>query len=448
MAGDPPVPRLEPNLSVFDTAMATVSLVIGIGIFRTPALVAGATGGAAPFLMAWGIGGAISLIGALVFAEIGSRYPRAGGFYKVVAHCWHPLAAFVLNWAQVLMQGAGAAGVAVIGSEYLLRLVRRGPAGGEAVWLAAAMMGVLLALNAAGIRTGSRTQNILSLSKIVLIAGLAAAGLLLAGGGPAPGGAGQAGASTAPAGWLAALVAVFYTYGGYQNTMNLAADVRQPRRGLPRAVCAGMLVVTALYLSINFAYVRTLGAAGVAASPLVAADLARRVLGGAGEAFVSIAIFLSAAGFVNATMLHLPRSYLAMAEDRLLPAVLGRFDPRTQAQGPGLAFFALTAFVPLLFLGSFERLLGFVMFTDALSLAVVASCLFVLRRRGDPGGEDMAFRMPGYPWLPLLFILVVLGVAAHIAVSQTRTALAGCAVAAVGVPLYAVLRRSLGTAQS
>lgn len=449
MGGDAPAPRLEPKLSVFDTAMVIVSLVIGIGIFRTPALVAGATAGAGSFLTAWAAGGAISLIGALVFAEIGSRFPRAGGFYKVVAHCWHPLAAFVLNWAQVLMQGAGAAGVAVIGSEYLLRVVLRGARGPEATWLAAVMMGVLLALNAAGIRTGARTQNILSLAKIVLIAGLAVAGLLLAPSVATPVGTATGVAAAQPAsaaaGWLAALVAVFYTYGGYQNTMNLAEDVRQPRRGLPRAVCAGMLIVTALYLSINLAYVRALGASGIAASPLVAADLARRVLGGVGEALVSIAIFLSAAGFVNATMLHLPRSYLAMAEDRLLPAVLGRFDPRTQAQGPGLAFFALTAFVPLLFLGSFEKLLGFVMFTDALSLAVVASCLFVLRRRAAGSREEGAFRMPGYPWLPLLFVLAVLGVAAHIAVHQTPTALAGCAVAAVGVPLYALLRRSLDT---
>ena len=442
MTSDAPIPRLEPKLSEFDTAMVVVSLVIGIGIFRTPALVAGATTGAGAFLTAWAAGGAISLIGALVFAEIGSRYPRAGGFYKVVAHCWHPLAAFVLNWAQVLMQGAGAAGVAVIGSEYLLRAVLRGAPGQEATWLAAVMMGGLLALNYAGIRTGARTQNLLSLAKIVLIAGLAVAGLLLAPSGAAPVGA-TAPPSSAPAGWLAALVAVFYTYGGYQNTMNLAADVREPRRGLPRAVCAGMLIVTALYLSINLAYVRALGPGGVAASPLVAADLARRVLGGPGEAFVSIAIFLSAAGFVNATMLHLPRSYLAMAEDRLLPAVLGRFDRGTQAQGPGLAFFGITAFVPLFFLGTFERLLGFVMSTDALSLAVVASCLFVLRRRESGGREEAFFHMPGYPWLPLLFILAVLGVAAHIAARQTPTALAGCAMAAAGVPLYFVLRRAL-----
>ena len=199
MTSDAPIPRLEPKLSGFDTAMVVVSLVIGIGIFRTPALVAGATAGAGLFLTAWAAGGAISLIGALLFAEIGSRYPHAGGFYKVVAHCWHPMAAFVLNWAQVLMQGAGAAGVAVIGSEYLLRLVVRGTQGPEATWLAAFMMGVLLALNAAGIRTGARTQNLLSLAKIALIAGLAVTGLLLARSGPAPVGA-AAQPSSAPAG--------------------------------------------------------------------------------------------------------------------------------------------------------------------------------------------------------------------------------------------------------
>ena len=101
----------DARLSPFDVSMVVVSVVIGIGIFRTPALVASSTGTGGLFLAAWGIGGAISLIGALVFAEIGSRYPRAGGCYSVVAHCWHPIVAFVLNWSQVLMQGAGAGGV-------------------------------------------------------------------------------------------------------------------------------------------------------------------------------------------------------------------------------------------------------------------------------------------------------------------------------------------------
>src|SRR5512141_786810 len=103
--------------------MVVVSLVVGIGIFRVPAIVARETGSTRAFLLAWLLGGAVSLIGALTFAEIGSRHPRAGGYYRVVADCWHPLLAFMLNWAQTLMQGAGAAGVAFIGAEYLAPLL-------------------------------------------------------------------------------------------------------------------------------------------------------------------------------------------------------------------------------------------------------------------------------------------------------------------------------------
>lgn len=444
MAAEPAAPaRPDPRLSTFDTAMVVVSLVIGIGIFRTPALVAYATGSTGRFLAAWVIGGAVSLTGALVFAEIGSRFPRAGGYYKVVAHCWHPLAAFLLNWAQVVMQGAGAAGVAVIGSEYLLRLARGGPprAGAPAL-LAALLVGGLVVLNAAGIRAGARAQNVFSVAKIVLIAALAAAGLALT---AAPEGAAAAAGTPAadPPGMLTALVAVFYAYGGYQNTMNLAGDVREARRKLPWAVCGGMVIVTALYIAVNAAYVRALGPGGVAGSPLVAADLSRAALGAAGESFVSLAIFLSAAGFVNATILHVPRSYLAMAQDGLLPAALGRLNPRTQAQGAGLAFFAATALVPLLFLGSFEKLLAYVMFTDALSLAAVASCLFMLRTRGEGAGEG-TWSMPGYPWLPAAFVLSVLSVAGDVLARQTRLAFAGIAVVMAGLPLYFVMKWGWG----
>jgi basic amino acid/polyamine antiporter, APA family len=449
--------RLDPRLTASDTAMVVVSLVIGIGIFRTPALVTASAGGAGSALAAWAIGGLASFAGALVFAEIGSRYPRAGGYYKVVAHCWNPLVAFLLNWAQVLMQGAGAAGVAIIGAEYLLRLVTGGGTGvpgalaaagaadrsrAAAPLLAAAVVAGLSALSAAGIRAGARAQNILSLAKIALIAGLAVVGLLLAPaatGDATPATGALPSGDTAPAGMLAALVAVFYAYGGYQNVVNLAGDVRDARRRLPIGIAGGMAIVTALYLLINLAYLRALGAAGVASSPLVAGDLARAALGPAGDAFVSLAIFVSAAGFVNATVLHVPRTYLAMADDGLLPAWLGRLNPRTQAQGPGLIFFAASALLPLLVLGSFENLLGYVMFTDALSLAALASCLFVLRRRNEGGAG--AWRMPGYPWLPAAFLLVLLAIAGQVLLRQTRLAVTGLLIVAAGVPVYVMMRR-------
>ena len=436
---------IAPRLGTFDTAMVVVSLVVGIGIFRTPAIVARETRTPGLFLLAWGIGGLVSLVGALVFAEIGSRHPRAGGYYRVVADCYHPALAFMLNWAQTLMQGAGAAGVAFIGAEYLVGLLAPGTVRREGAVLPVALvlMLVLLLLNALGIRIGAGTQNVLSLLKIVMIVGLAAAALALApkaAAAPAPSG----GPPAALQGLAAALIPVFYAYGGYHMTMNLGADVKDARKRFPLAVAAGMLTVVALYLALNFAYVRTLGAAGVADSKLVAAALARSSLGGAGEAVVSALIFLSAAGFVNATVLQMPRSYYAMAEDGVLPAVFRRVAPRTQVSMAGLLLFGATMLVPAFLLGSFEKLLDYVIFTDMITLAVVASTLFVLRAR-RAGGEG-AFRMPAYPGLPALYALVLLAVAAHVAVTEPALALAGTAILLAGWPLFRLGRRLSGRA--
>jgi basic amino acid/polyamine antiporter, APA family len=437
---------IERRLGAFDTAMIVVSLVIGIGIFRTPALVAGHAGTTVAFYLAWMLGGVISLCGALTYAEIGSRLPRAGGQYRAVAEAYHPMAAFMLTWSQAVLQGAGAAGVAFIGAEYLNLVLL--PAGartpGALLASAGVLMLVLLALNWAGIRTGARTQNVLSLSKIVMIAGLALSALLLVGQPAAP--VAAAAAATMPplatlAGFASAAVAVFYTYGGYQGAMNLAGDVREPQRNLPRAVTGGVLVIIALYFGINAAYERVLGLSGVAASPLVAAALARATLGPVGEVVVSVAIFLSAAGFVNATILQMPRSYYAMAEDGALPAAFLRVDPRTQVQRVGLAFFAFTMLGPALMLGSFDKLLNYVMFSDSLALAALASTLFVLRRR-DPAGAG--FRMPGYPVLPALFMACLLGVSLRVLVTETRISLIGLGVLLAGIPLFLIGRRASG----
>jgi APA family basic amino acid/polyamine antiporter len=426
--------RIEPKLGTFDTAMVVVSLVIGIGIFRAPAIVARESGSARAFLLAWILGGLVSLIGALTFAEIGSRHPRAGGYYRVVADCYHPALAFMLNWAQTLMQGAGAAGVAFIGAEYLAPLL--GLTGPRAtLGLACGLMLALLVLNFLGIRTGSRTQNVLSAMKLVMIVGLAAVALVLAKpAAPSP--------VIASGGLAAALVPVFYACGGYQLTMNLGADVKDARRKLPLAVTLGMLGVVALYLTINVAYVRILGVAGVAASPLVAASLARAALGAAGERVVSVAIFLSAAGFVNATILSIPRSLYAMAEDGVLPRVFARVNARTQVQEIALGFFAVTMLVPAFLLGSFEKLLDYVIFTDSLALVIVASTLFVLRRRDEGGAQ--AFRMPLYPLLPAIYLAVLLAISAHLLVKQTPLALAGIAIFLTGAPLFFLGKRLSG----
>jgi len=433
--------HIRARLSTFDTAMVVFSLVVGIGIFRTPALVAGAAGGTALFFTAWIAGGLISLIGALTFAEIGSRYPRAGGYYRVVADCYNPTFAFMLNWAQTLMQGAGAAGVAFIGADYLMPVLLppqwRTPH--ASLTLACATMLILLTLNYRGVKPGARVQNLLSVAKIAMIVGLALLALLLA---PRAGASG-ASPSAAPTGLrlLSALIPCFYSYGGYQLTMNLGADLKDARRRFPLAITAGMLTVVGLYLLLNFAYQRVLGIGGIADSKLVAAALSRATFGPRGEVLISIAVFLSAAGFVNATIIQMPRSFYAMAQDGVLPRAFLRVNPDTQVQEVGLLFFGATMLLPAFVLGSFDKLLHYVMFTDTLTLAVVASTLFMLRRRhaGDGG-----FSMLGYPLLPIFYIVCLLGVALRVFSLEPRLAAAGIVILLTGWPLFRLGSRLFG----
>jgi APA family basic amino acid/polyamine antiporter len=202
-----------------------------------------------------------------------------------------------------------------------------------------------------------------------------------------------------------------------------------------------MAIVIVLYLAVNTAYYGVLGLAGVAGSRLVAAALARATLGSLAEGVVSLLIFLSAAGFVNAVILQMPRSYYAMAEDGALPRVFLRLNARTQVYETGLVFFALTMLLPAFWLGSFEKLLSYVMFTDGLTLAVVASTVFVLRRRGAGDGQAGVFRMPLYPLLPVVFILCLLAVSLHVLIAETRLSLVGLAILLAGWPLFLLARR-------
>ena len=435
-----PPSRIEARLSTFDTAMVVFSLVVGIGIFRTPSIVAQAAGTTPLFYTAWVAGGLVSLIGAFVFAEIGARHPRAGGYYRVVADCYHPTFAFMLNWAQILMQGAGAAGVAFIGADYLMPVLlpQRWRTAHAVLGIACATMLALLALNYRGIRPGARTQNLLSTLKIAMIAGLALTAFWIHG---RPAAQPSAAQGAWPPRLAAALVPCFYAYGGYQMTMNLGADLRNARRRFPLAIGGGMLTVVALYLLLNVAYHRVLGIEGIASSKLVAAALSRALFGAPGELVISLAVFASAAGFVNATILQMPRSLYAMAQDRVLPSAFLRVNPATQTQQTALLFFGAAMLLPAFVLGTFEKLLNYVIFTDTLTLAVVASTLFVLRRR--TAGVSV-FALPGSPLLAALYIGCLLAVSVRVFTLDPWLALAGVAILLTGWPLFLLARRLFG----
>ncbi|HSP06656.1 MAG TPA: APC family permease, partial [Acidobacteriota bacterium] len=394
--------EIKPRLGFFDLTMIVISLVIGIGIFRTPQIVASKAGEPFIFFLAWVVGGVVSLCGALTFAEIGSRYPVAGGFYRTFSYCYHPAYAFMLNWVLVATNAASNAGVAMIGAEYIQPLLPPALQGARA--LAVAMVAVLFVLNYLGIRMGARTQNVLSGAKVVMIFLLCAAGWFAP---PAP--AAAAAVAPIPSHWIAfgvAMISVFFTYGGYQQTINFGADIQEPQRNVPRGIFAAIAVILFLYLSINYAYVRALGFETVRQSPLLAADLARVFFGPAGAAFTSVAIFTSVLGFVNVSMMSNPRVYYAMAEDRTLPPVFENVNERTQVQEFALTFFAGLVILMLFMLGTFERIVNYVMFIDTISLASAAACIFILRRR-QKGRPYAGYSVRPFPVAPLIFIVTI-----------------------------------------
>jgi APA family basic amino acid/polyamine antiporter len=350
----------------------------------------------------------------------------------------------MLNWTNVvILNGAGAAAVALIGAEYLAPLFFPGSAasGSPAVQATAVVLIlVLLVVNFLGIKTGARAQNVLSVLKVVMIGVLAAAAFLSkkVPGGPA--------ALPLDRPWLlalgAAFIYVFYAYGGYQNTINFGADVRDARRNVPRAVFFGILVVLACYLTINAAYVKVLGVPGVAAASLVAAETARVTLGEAGKLVVSLAIFLSAMGFLNVTLMQIPRVYYSMAEDMTLPAAFKKVNPRTQTQEFGLIFLGGIILVSIFLLRKFENIVNYVMFLDTITLSIVSSSVFSLRRKARLSGEPYdGYRIPFYPVLPLVFVAFMLAVAGSVLLNQTREALYGAGFFALGLPVFLLMRR-------
>lgn len=439
---------IKAKLTTFDTTMIVVSLVIGIGIFRVPAMVAAATRTPVLFFLAWGAGGLISLFGGLTFAEVGSRFNKPGSYYKVIAEGFNSPLAFMFNWVGVLVVfGAGAAAVAMIGAEYLNPIILPARLQSQtAVQLsAAAILLVLFVINYLGIKTGAWAQNVLTLIKVGMILTLFFVAFRY--GGAAASGAASAAMPplTSPRPWFVALalgfIPVFYTYGGYQCTINFGADVKDTRRNMPRAIVAGVLIIIACYILINIGYMRVLGIAGMAGAKLVAADVARIVFGSAGHLIISLAIVLSAMGFLNATLMQIPRLYYGMAEDRVLPGIFKKVNERTQVQEFGLVFFCADVLISVFLLGTFENILNAVMFVDSLNIAVVASTIFVLRKRDHPDEPYNGYKVPLYPVIPAIFILFLVMISLNVLLSQTRTALFGAAIFLTGWPMFLLMRR-------
>jgi basic amino acid/polyamine antiporter, APA family len=241
--------------------------------------------------------------------------------------------------------------------------------------------------------------------------------------------------------WLC-FVPVFFTYGGYQQTMNFGSDVPHAARNMPRAIFYGIAIILSLYLLVNFSYFRVLGFEGLKNSTTLAADVARVLLGESAFKIVAVIMFLSVMAYVNASIMSNPRVYYAMAEDKVLPPIFKRVNSRTQVQEFAVTVFVAFIVLTLFFSSSFTQVLSYVMFFDSISLITASAAIFVLRHRakktGDPEG---IFKMRGYPWLPAFFIIVYTMVNISVLISNPQASIIGVILFLSGFPLYLALRK-------
>ncbi len=425
--------RPQPTLSVTDTVALLVGMIIGVGIFKLPALVAMNTSGELGFLMLWLAGGIISVIGALCYAELCSAHPDAGGEYHFLTRAFGPSVGFLFAWARMTVIQTGAiALVAFLTGDYATRILDLG-AHSSAIYAALTVV-LLTALNIAGTLQSKWAQKVLEVATVGLMIAAIVIGLMYDGGTPAA----PTPSSSVPIGAAGlAMVFVLLTYGGWNEVAYLSAEIKDVRRNMVRIVLIGIGVVTLLYLLMNLAYLNVLGFSAMRGSQAVGADLMQKLLGRPGEVFLSVTVVLAALTTANAAIITGARTNYALGRDFPLFGYLGRWDRR--AAGPVNALLVQGAIaLGLVGLGIFtgKDFVAMVEYTAPvfwLFLMLTGLSLFVFRQREDAATRP--FRVPLYPVTPLIFVAACAYMLYSSLAYTGIGAVVGVAVLAVGVPV-------------
>jgi APA family basic amino acid/polyamine antiporter len=432
-AADPWGERLPRRLGLGSAIGLLIANSIGSGIFRVPATVAGALEHTGPILLAWAVGGVLTLCAALSLAEPVAAIPRSGGLFRILHTAYGPVPAFVLGVAEVLVIApAGLAAVATIFAAYLGHFIALSEDGVR--YLAAGGMLSVGVANYLGVRGASTVTNLSTLAKyggLLLLAALAFAG--------APGDGAIAAdpwvAGPSPAVFAAALVPIMFTYEGWADLSRVAGEVRDPARSLPRAMGLGVALVVIIYLTTNVVYLYLLPADVMAASPLVAATAAERIpaLGGWAANAVAALVVVSCYGNMCGGIMVYPRTQFAMAEQGMSLGPLARVSPRFQT--PSVAIWTITTLSALSCLSStFQQLAGrFVLGLWPFYCLGVAA-VFVLRKSHPE--LPRPYRVWGYPVVPAICLLAAVGMLVGALVTDPVNTGITFALLAAGIPLY------------
>ncbi len=428
-----PSPPLARGLGLLDAGALVVGCVIGAGIFRLSDSVAQQSPSAFMFLLAWVLGGVLSLAGALCFAELSTLYPKTGGDYVFLTEGYGPAWGFLFGWTKLFVQRTGTTAIiSYIFAEHTCRAFGCPPS--FAKWLATAAILFVTGANIAGLRFGKSIQNVFTGLKVLAILLIILAGAAFQKGSVqnftpfwpewSPRLISQTGL---------ALIFVLWTYGGWEGAAHVAEEVKEPEKNVPRALVGGLLAVMGLYILINLVYLYYMPLGEMRGTDLVAAGTMDKIWPGLGGRVVAGMVMASTLGALNGFVLATSRVLYALGKDHALFRWLGRVHPATQTPVRALASFAAVSLL-LVWTGTLDKIVTYTEVIIYIFFAMTGVTLYVFRRRMPDAPR--AYKVWGYPWVPALFVLMCLAFAANAIREQPREALLGVFVAGLGLPLY------------
>ncbi len=430
-----PQDRLRRELSLQDAVFLVVASVVGSGIFLTPGAIATHLPHAGLIMTVWVVGGLLSLAGAFANAELGAMFPRAGGDYVYLREAFHPLAGFLVGWLTFFAIYAGTVATLAVGFAASLGAIMDW-SHGVVLSVAAATIVACSWLNWVGVRWGALANNVTGWFKV---------GALVVFGVVAPlTGSGdlanllplveEADSAFTPAAFALALSPVLFSYLGWNATVYVASEIRDPERNIPRSLFIGLALCTGLYLLLNGVYLLALGPVGLAGTVNAGEEAARVFFGDLGGRLLAGFVLVSILGTLSATILVGPRIAYAMALDGLLGRGMDRVHDGYATPTAAIALQALVAIALVLVLETFPSALDYTTFAILLATVADVGALYALRRKLPD--RPRPYRAWGYPWVPALYVVANVAIAAGLLWGATRESLVSLAVLAAGWPFY------------
>jgi APA family basic amino acid/polyamine antiporter len=443
-------PNLERSIGIVRATAMVVGTIIGASIFVQPSLITGHVPSIAGVFAVWAVAGLLTLFGALVCAELASAYPRTGGVYVFLKEEFSPAVGFLWGWAMFWSMHSGiVAAIAVVFARYAAYFLPLSDMGVRLAAIAAII--VLSAVNYLGVREGSALQTAFTIGKVVAVVGIVVVGLALGSRVPEHFAVGAAGAEAVAAtqageavggtrGFVLALIAGLFAYGGWHMVTYAGDETIEPERTIPRALLIGTLTVTVCYIALNAVYLYILPLETVISSSRVAADAADAVLGYGGGAVMSGLVLFSTFGALSGVVLTGPRVYYAMANDGLTFGWLGEPHPRFLTPHRAIVAQAVWSSV-LVATGTYQALFTRVIYTEWIFFGLMAAGLFRLRRRR---GYAPRYRVWGFPLVPVIFVISTALIVGNQIVSEPGESSFGLLLVLVGLPVYYISLRGRG----